>query len=145
MNTVTELGLQTNTKAACAAFGIPRATYYRQAVSQETITPVVRTAPPLALSTMEEQSVLDTLHEPRFRDFAPPHVYATLLDEGIYHCSIRTMYRIMAKHDEVRERRRQVTRPHYDKPELLATGPNQVWSWDITKLLGPEKWTYYYL
>jgi putative transposase len=101
--------------------------------------------PPLALTTMEEQGVLDALHEPRFRDLAPPQVYATLLDEGVYHCSIRTIYRILAKHDEVRERRRQVVRPHYDKPELLATGPNQVWSWDITKLKGPAKWTYFHL
>ncbi len=108
MNTVTELGLHTNTKAACAALGVPRATYYRQAVSQAVTVPAVRPTPPLALSAMEEQNVLDTLHGPRFRDFAPPYVYATLLDEGIYHCSIRTMYRIMAKHDEVRERRRKI-------------------------------------
>jgi putative transposase len=145
MNAVADLGLHTNTKAACAALGVPRASYYRQAVSQAVNVPAVRPTPPLALSAMEEQNVLDTLHEPRFRDFAPPHVYATLLDEGIYHCSIRTMYRIMAKHDEVRERRRQVIRPHYEKPELLATGPNQVWSWDITKLKGPAKWTYFHL
>lgn len=136
MNAIADLGLHTNTKAACAALGVPRTTYYRQAASQTVNVPAVRPTPPLALSAMEEQNVLDTLDEPRFRDFAPPHVYATLLDEAIYHCSIRTMYRIMAKHDEVRERRRQVSRPRYEKPELLATGPNQVWSWDITKLKG---------
>jgi transposase InsO family protein len=89
--------------------------------------------------------VLGVLHEPRFSDFTPYHVYATLLDEGVYHCSIRTMYRILAKHDEVRERRPQVNRPRYEKPELLATGPNQVWSWDITKLKGPAKWSYFHL
>jgi putative transposase len=72
-------------------------------------------------------------------------VYATLLDEGEYHCSIRTMYRLLAKHGEVRERRDQLTHPPYQKPELLATAPNQLWSWDITKLLGPAKWTYFYL
>ena len=144
MSTVADLGLQVNIKAACAAFGIPRATYYRRTTNR-TAALSVRPLPPLALTTMEEQSVLDALHEPRFRDLAPPQVYATLLDEGVYHCSIRTIYRILAKHDEVRERRRQVVRPHYDKPELLATGPNQVWSWDITKLKGPAKWTYFHL
>jgi putative transposase len=89
--------------------------------------------------------VLDVLHSPRFVDKAPAAVYAALLDEGTYHCSIRTMYRILHDAREVRERRNQLRHPNYKKPELLATGPNQVWSWDITKLLGPAKWTYYYL
>lgn len=145
MSTIADLGRDTNTKAACAALGVPRATYYRQAASLAVTETIDRPSPPLALTAREEQNVLDVLHEPRFRDFAPSQVYATLLDEGIYHCSIRTMYRIMAKHDEVRERRKQVIRPHYEKPELLATGPNQVWSWDITKLKGPAKWTYFHL
>jgi putative transposase len=78
-------------------------------------------------------------------DKAPTEVYATLLDEGIYHCSVRTMYRILDDAGEVRERRDQVRHSNYKAPELLATGPNQVWSWDITKLLGPVKWTYFYL
>jgi putative transposase len=146
MITVADLIRQTNTKAACAAFNLPRATYYRQTANLTAAKPTVRlAAPPLALTIAEEQKVLDVLHEPRFHDHAPSQVYATLLDEGIYYCSIRTMYRILTKHDEVRERRRQVTRPHYDKPELLANGPNQVWSWDITKLKGPAKWTYFHL
>ena len=116
MTTVAELSHRTNTKAACAAFNIPRATYYRQTANLTVANPAVRLAsPPLALTLAEEQKVLDVLHEPRFRDLAPSQVYATLLDEGIYHCSIRTMYRILTKHDEVRERRRQVTRPHYEK------------------------------
>jgi len=85
------------------------------------------------------------LHSPRFIDKSPAAVYAALLDEGSYHCSTRTMYRILHDHREVRERRNQLRHPNYKKPELLATGPNQVWSWDITKLLGPAKWTYYYL
>jgi putative transposase len=89
--------------------------------------------------------VLDLLHSPRFVDKPPAAVHAALLDEGKYHCSVRTMYRILHDNDEVRERRNQLTHPNYKKPELLATGPNQVWSWDITKLLGPEKWTYYHL
>jgi putative transposase len=89
--------------------------------------------------------VLGELHTDRFVDKAPATVYATLLDEGTYHCSIRTMYRILHDSQEVRERRNQLRHPKYKKPELLATAPNQVWSWDITKLLGPAKWTYYYL
>jgi putative transposase len=89
--------------------------------------------------------VLDVLHEPRFADLAPAEVFATLLEEGRYLCSVRTMHRILAENAEARERRDQLRRPSYAKPELLATGPNQLWSWDITKLLGPTKWTYYYL
>ena len=85
------------------------------------------------------------LHTDRFADKAPQEVYATLLDEGAYHCSIRTMYRILDEHAEVKERRNQLSHPVYQEPELLATAPNQVWSWDITKLLGPAKWTYFYL
>jgi putative transposase len=89
--------------------------------------------------------VLDLLREPRFADLAPAEVYATLLDEGVYHCSIRTLYRILDDHAEVRERRDQLSHPVYSKPELLAEGPDQVWSWDITKLMGPVKWSYFYL
>jgi putative transposase len=89
--------------------------------------------------------LLDHLHSERFRDQAPPQVFATLLDEGIYLCSVRTMYRVLEQASEVRERRDQLRHPVYQKPQLLATGPNQVWSWDITKLLGPAKWTYFYL
>jgi putative transposase len=88
---------------------------------------------------------LDILHEPRFVDLAPAQVYAGLLDEGRYVCSQRTMYRILEAHQEVRERRDQLRHPSYAAPQLLATRPNQLWSWDITKLLGPAKWTYFYL
>ena len=102
-------------------------------------------APARALSVQERQEVLEVLHEPRFADHAPGQVYATLLDQDRYLCSERTMYRILANNAEVRERRNQLRHPAYQKPELLATGPNQVWSWDITKLLGPVKWTYFYL
>ena len=109
--------------------------------AQKTIRP----RPPLALSSSERSKVLDLLHEDRFVDKAPREIYATLLDEEKYLCSIRTMYRILEKEGELKERRNQLSRPHYEKPELLATGPNQVWSWDITKLKGPVKWTYYYL
>ena len=85
------------------------------------------------------------LNSERFQDSAPREVYATLLDEGQYLCSWRTMYRVLDENDEVRERRNQLRHPNYVKPELLATQPNELWSWDITKLLGPAKWTYYYL
>ena len=88
--------------------------------------------------------MLQHLHSERFRDKAPTEVFATLLDEGVFLCSLSTMYRILAADGEVRERRDQLRHPQYKKPELLATAPNQVWSWDITKLLGPAKWTYYY-
>jgi putative transposase len=146
MKAVTELSTHTGKTAACEALGVSKATYYRhQGKKASASDDTKRPAPPLALSKDEEQQVLDALHEERFWDRNPYHVYATLLDEGTYLCSVRTMYRILAKNNEVRERRRQVSRPNYEKPELLATGPNQVWSWDITKLKGPTKWTYFYL
>ena len=103
------------------------------------------TAPPRALGADERQAVLDVLHEPRFVDLAPVEVYATLLDESRYLCSERTMYRILAANQEVRERRDQLRHQNHPRPELLATRPNELWSWDITKLLGPQKWTYFYL
>jgi putative transposase len=101
--------------------------------------------PALALSASERREVLSVLHEERFIDKAPQEIYAALLDENRYICSIRTMYRILEKEGEIKERRYQLVRPHYVKPELIAEAPNQVWSWDITKLKGPVKWTYYYL
>lgn len=104
-----------------------------------------RSKPPRSLSAEERERVLLVLHEERFVDKAPREIFATLLDEGRYLCSISTMYRILREHEEVRERRNVLRHPAYAKPELLATAPNQVWSWDITKLKGPQKWTYYYL
>jgi len=89
--------------------------------------------------------ILDTLHEPRFIDLAPTEVYATLLSEGRFMGSVRTIYRILAENAEVRERRDHLRHPLYAAPELLATAPNRLWSWDITKLLGPQKWSYFYL
>jgi len=134
--------------AACEALQVPRATFYRfqnrKNPTEDTIKQ--RPAPPLALKPQERQAVVDILHSERFLDDTPYEIYATLLDEGHYHCSIRTMYRILAsEHGCVKERRKHVQRPNYVKPELLATTKNQVWSWDITKLKGPAKWTYYYL
>jgi len=134
-------------KEACAALNFPRASFYRKralGVAPAPV-PVVKSAPARALAPAERESVLACLHEERFQNASPAAVYATLLDEGAYHCSIRTMYRILAGAGESRERREQLVHPAYKKPELLATGPNQLWSWDITKLLGPAKWTYFYL
>jgi putative transposase len=128
---------------ACAALGVARATFYRARRAARPLVP--RPAPPRALTPAERQAVLAVLHSERFVDHAPAEVYATLLDEGVYHCSPRTMYRVLAAAAEVRERRNQLRHPAYQKPELLATGPNQVWSWDITKLLGPVKWAYFSL
>ena len=127
----------------CQALAVPRASYYRWR-QPKAATPAVRHVP-RALPPEERERVLAVLHDDRFADLPPAEIYATLLDEGKYVCSTRTMYRILAEHDEVQERRRQLRHPHYQAPELLATGPNQLWSWDITKLRGPAKWTYFYL
>jgi putative transposase len=129
---------------ACEALGASRASFYRQQ-QPGSIEPKLRPRPPRSLSQAEQQKVLEVLHRERFVDQSPAEVYATLLDEGIYLCSLRTMYRILAQHDEVRERRNQRRHPVYQKPQLLATGPNQLWSWDITKLPGPGKYTYFHL
>jgi putative transposase len=134
-------------KQACEALNVPRASFYRRKAFDVSslVVPPARPAPARSLAQSERNTVLTCLHEERFQDSSPAAVYATLLDEGQYHCSIRTMYRILADQGETRERRDQVVHPAYTKHELLATGPNQVWSWDITKLLGPVKWTYFYL
>ncbi len=125
---------------------IPRASFYRQQIKSADVgSAAPRQRPEHALSETEQQKVLATLHAPRFVDLAPSQVYAQLLEEGRYLCSIRTMYRLLAANNEVRERRAVASHPLYAKPELLATGPNEIWSWDITKLKGPVKWTYYYL
>ena len=135
------------TAPACAALAVSRATVHRHRarLAAPAAIPKARPRPARGLSDVQQQAVLDLLHAPRFADQAPTEIYATLLDEGAYHCSIRTMYRILDANAEVRERRNQLRHPAYSKPELLAQGPNQVWSWDITKLKGPTKWSYFYL
>ncbi len=146
MAAVTKLANDVGTSAASQALCMPRASYYRD--RRKTSSPEVaasRPSPARALRPAERQTVLAHLHSERFQDRSPAAVYATLLDAGEYHCSIRTMYRLLAQRGESRERRDQLTHPPYKKPELLATAPNQLWSWDITKLLGPAKWTYFYL
>jgi putative transposase len=127
---------------SCAALRVPRATYYRHHRPTE---PRRHRRQQRALSAGERQIVLGLLNEPRFADLAPAQVHAVLLDEGCYHCSERTMYRILAANHAVRERRNQLRHPAYAKPHLVAKAPNQLWSWDITKLLGPRKWSYFYL
>ncbi len=142
MNAVSMLGNEVGIKRACAVLNMSRAGFYRWNNPGEK---KVRCMPALALSASERREVLSVLHEERFIDKAPQEIYAALLDENRYICSIRTMYRILEKEGEIKERRYQLVRPHYVKPELIAEAPNQVWSWDITKLKGPVKWTYYYL
>jgi putative transposase len=134
-------------KPACDALGLSRATYYRHKAPPGEAKPSLTAAStsPRALKPEERKQVLDLMRSERFMDQAPREIYATLLDEGRYFCSVRTLYRILDQENEVKERRNQLRHPVYAKPELLATAPNQVWSWDITKLLGPVKWTYFYL
>jgi len=143
MATIKTFGPELGVVATCAALGLARATYYRQL--QPMHGPFPKKASPRALPAEARKAVLDVLHEPRFEDLAPAEVYATVLDEGRYLCSERTMYRVLDENEEVRERRDQLRHPKYAAPELLATRPKQLWSWDITKLLGPTKWTYFYL
>lgn len=147
MEGVRSLAAATGVRTACAVLSISPAGFYR-AQARATASaqaPEKRPSPPRTLSGDEQQKVLDILHTTPYVDWAPQEVYAKLLDDGQYLCSIRTMYRLLKAHLEVRERRAQLRHPVYAKPELLATAPNQVWSWDITKLLGPAKWTYFYL
>jgi putative transposase len=146
MTAIQSLSEDVGVRKACDTLGLARASYYRWDLpdcpdSREQQRPV----PSWALSGQERQRVLDTLHTERFVDQSPREIFATLLDEGTYLCSVSSMYRILDEKGEVKERRDQLRHPMYQVPELLATGPNQVWSWDITKLKGPVKWTYYYL
>lgn len=129
---------------ACSALGIPRASFYRKLAPMHGPAPA-RPRPARALSDSERKTVLAYLYSPRFQNHAPMEVFATLLDEGQYYCSARTMYRLLAESGQTRERRDQLVHPAYEKPELLASAPNQLWSWDITKLKGPVKWTYFHL
>ena len=142
MQTTEELAPQAGITRVCDALGVSRASLYRRRRPRK---PSQRTTPARALDPAERQTVLDTLRCERFVDSAPAQVHATLLEEGSYLCAPRTMYRILAENDEVRERRDQLQRPHYSKPELVATAPKQVWSWDITKLKGPAKLIYFHL
>ena len=142
-----QLGEAVGIVAACEALAVSRAGLYRERQMEAVETKPVKEPikSPRALSQAEKETIRQILNSERFQDCAPREVYATLIDEGKYLCSYRTMYRILEENAEVRERRNQLRHPNYVKPELLATRPNQLWSWDITKLLGPATWTYYYL
>ncbi len=143
--TVEELTPVIGTRPACRALGASHATIYRRRRSPAPRPRRPRPGPARALSEPEREVVLGELHSERFIDCSPAQVWATLLDEGRYLASERTMYRLLAAQGETGERRDQLTHPTYAAPELLAEAPNAVWSWDITKLKGPAKWTYYYL
>ena len=137
-------------RAACAAAGVPQATWYRRhraspAPPRPAAVPQRDRVQPRALAAAERRAILDMLHSARFADTAPAEAWATLLDEGTYLGSVSTYYRVLREAGESRERRAQAAHPAAVKPELAAAGPNQVWSWDITKLHGPAKWTYYHL
>jgi putative transposase len=149
MSALNELAPAIGLAPACAALRINRSRIYRHdarrrvLISPKLFTP--RPRPPLALSAPERQGLLEVLYSERFADCAPQTVYAKLLDDGVYLASVRTMYRLLAQQGQSGERRNQRVHPAYAKPELLAVKPNEVWSWDITKLKGPVKWSCYHL
>jgi transposase InsO family protein len=147
MKAALELSITVGRARACGALAIPRASFYRSfRVHPWPTQPLkLRPSPARALTKEERVGVAEVLNSDRFADLAPRQIYATLLDEDTYLCSIRTMYRILESLGQARERRDQLRHPKYQRPELVATAPNQIWSWDITKLLGPVKWTYFYL
>jgi putative transposase len=140
-----DLAAVTSTKQACSLLGASRATLYRRRRPARHGPPAPRPAPPNKLTEQERQRVLTVLRSAEYCDLAPAQVWARLLDDGVYLCSISTMYRLLAVAGENRERRRQRTHPAKMKPELIARRPNEVWSWDITKLQGPERGVYYEL
>jgi putative transposase len=152
MDAALALAPRVGIQAACDSLGVSRATFYRrrpllgpELPAASAQPPAPRPTPPRALDQAERDRVLSIMHSERFQNCAPAAIHAQLLDEGEYLCSPRTMYRILAGQGESRERRSQLVHPPYHKPELLATAPKQVWSWDITRLRGPVKWTYFYL
>jgi putative transposase len=151
MDAVLQLSATIGIESSCDVLGVARASFYRQrplfgpTLPVQLSTSTARPIPARALNSDEREAVRATLNSERFQDCAPAAIHAALLDEGQYLCSPRTMYRILEEDGATRERRAQLIHPAYQKPELLATAPNQLWSWDITKLRGPAKWTYFYL
>lgn len=147
---VAKLSSSVGVSQACKSLALSRATFYRRTRPEQGPDEVKastdsRTDKVRRLSQQERIEVIALLNSSRFADLAPREVYATLLDEGRYLCCVSTMYRLLGAEGQVRERRDQLRHPSSKKPELVARRPNQVWSWDITKLLGPCKWTYFYL
>jgi putative transposase len=153
MAAVDELSPLLGRKAACETLGVPRASYYRalspaQAQAADTPDQLKPHKPtkrsPRALSDAERDHILALVNSERFADLSPREIYATLLDEGVYVCSWPTIYRLLREKGQTTQRRDRPHRP-YQRPELLAKAPRQLWSWDITKLKGPQTWTYFYL
>ena len=143
---ITELSSKIGVKAACKGVGVSRSSYYyRKMGDSKTSLSQSKRTPDFAYSEQERKDILAVMNSDMYMDNTPYEIFASQLDRGTYLCSIRTMYRILEEHDQVKERRNITRTKNYQKPELLATQPNQVWSWDITKLKGSEKWTYYYL
>src|ERR1700687_2090581 len=149
MLAVAELAPRVGLRSACQAFALNRGFVYRdrarRSVTASRRAPQVRPRPPLALSSAEQDLLLGLLDSERFADVAPATVFATFLDEGRYHGSIRTMYRLLAAQKQTGERRNQRVHPVYAKPELLAVRTHEVWSWDMSKLKGPAKWSCFHL
>ena len=145
MNEVTLLSQRTGVLAACEALAVPRASWYRAQKTESQRPKSSRPRSPRSLTGKEQENVLDALNSEQYVDMAPYEIYAALLDEGRYLCSIRSMYRILEQADEVRERRNQRRHGAYQRPELLAEAPNQLWSWDITRLKGPTRGMFFYL
>jgi putative transposase len=149
MDAVEQVAPELGVAEACRVIGVPRASFYRRRRPPRgtlCILPArAQRSRPNALSAAERQAILDVCHEPRFLDASPTEVYFTLLDEGTYIASLRSFYRVLDAAGEVRERRDLLRHPHHGVPRLVARHPNAVWSWDVTKLLGPAKWTYFYL
>ncbi|MCP4702341.1 MAG: transposase family protein [Gammaproteobacteria bacterium] len=145
MQSAVELSSRAGVLPACEALHVNRAQFYREQAGKQENEPAPRPRPPLALTEGETQQVPEVLHSERFMDRSPCEVYAALPDEGRCLCSIPTMYRILKRNQEVRERRSQLSRPRYARPELPALRPCEVRSWDITKLKGPARWTYFHL
>lgn len=141
---VNHLSDQIGTQTSCDVFGIPRSSYYYHPADQDNLHNEQK-LPDFAYSHQEKQAILGVMNSDIYMDRTPYEIYASQLDEGKYLCSVRTMYRILKENDQVKERRNVKRTNSYQKPELLATEANQIWSWDITKLKGPEKWTYFYL
>jgi len=145
IETAETLAAQVPLTQVCQALDLPRSSLYRSRQPAVEAAPSSRPTPARVLSAAEKETVRELLNSERFCDHSPRQVYAILLDEGSYHCSISTMYRILREHDEIRERRNQRRHPVYSKPQLLATRPNELWCWDITKLKGPATWQLFYL
>lgn len=145
MSAVAQLVPAMATRRALRALGAAPATWYRRRAARPRAVARLRPAPPLALSAAEREQILATLNSPRFADATPYTAWARLLDEGTYLASVRTFYRVLAASGLVQERRAQLVHPAHVKPELVATAPNQVWSWDITRLRSAQKWQFFYL